>query len=346
MSSLNDGPIAPAPDGPLRSRLFRHMAGRCLAVWLLSHAVVWLSSYELGGDQPFVRHGSYGFQLARCDPSRPADERIALIGNSIYQQHRVPEHLQHLADDEGLGVRFVNFAMAGSSINDQLVQSAWVVARCRPALLVVSLTRETFRDGGQPFRAGPAHLALTPTLLGRLPWSFLRRCFTLRSGLEAATRAALPVLALEPIARKQAEGLLPRWFVFRLRLPVLNVPGEERRLALERARRKPTARPRFRDGAVAAAELASHVTVNGVPLLLIWQQNAVPDETTLAWLTDAVEKSRVARLANLQHLYAKEDFVDAIHPSRDHTLDYAMSHYREIRSAYGDRRRAGFANPS
>jgi hypothetical protein len=185
-----------------------------------------------------IRHGSYGFPLARY-AFAPGFRSVVLLGNSVYQEQRFPRHLQQLADRERRQLAIYDLAQTGAGIHDIVVQSAAVLPR-RPDLLVVSVfglsfTSDYERAGALPrFRTDADQMIFDPAPARALPWSFVRRELDHASMADSFLSTVLPAKRLDPplrVAVGNALGLTtpgnpPSPLLARFSWPQLNLAAD------------------------------------------------------------------------------------------------------------------------
>ena len=75
-------PVDPSRARALRRRVFWAGLTGVLLALAAAHGVERGMRYDLGDG---LRHGSYGFELARVPPKRARTPRVVLLGNSVYQ---------------------------------------------------------------------------------------------------------------------------------------------------------------------------------------------------------------------------------------------------------------------
>ena len=340
-----DTPSTPAPatatdddrpgDHQLRRTVFWWVLALAATGVALAHLLEWKLSYRVGVDSSVIRHGSYGFTLARYAPTDPPRRTVVLLGNSVYQVCEIVPRMQRLADEGRKSLRLVNLAQTGAGIDDYLVQAGKVL-RDRPDLLVVSLIPAAFDRALPPFRTDANLMAFDVGPLMHLPLGFYVSQFDHNALADAAVAALMPFPRLDPVLRatSRAPSLAPAWALRRLGFPTLNLTADW--LAAP-TQAHPEGFPSGRSYAGSGLlihELVSMTRSAGVPLLLIWQEYQTAEPDLLPELqAEAVANAGYVSLVDLHRFWSANDYSDSVHPVESHRDAYAARHFNAVLQA-------------
>jgi hypothetical protein len=316
-------------DDRLRKRVFWVVLIGSIVFVAANHGLERLMRYDIDAAQPNVKWGSYGLALARYDRAEDPRPVVLMVGNSVYQNHAIPAEIQAIADAEGLDARFVNYAVVGSSINDQIVQAARGISTGRPALLVVCMASGTFRDSGFIFRTAADRLAFEPGVASRIPRRFYPMNFGLRSGTAAFMSSVVPLRRTGPILRYELH--LDRVIGNRahrlLSFPHMNKANELRRRPDAPVQNALRMMPGTADRIRQLVETAHH---DDIPILFIWQQCDFANDVVLGQLEAAADANPMVFVENLQPRWSDDEFRDRIHPTEEYRSAYARTHFDAI----------------
>jgi hypothetical protein len=355
-------PATGPPDQALRRQVFRIVLGVALAFVLGSHALERWMSYPLnrpvaGARRPpkpgIIRHGSYGFSLARYD-FVPGFRSVVLLGNSVYQYCAIAPRMQERVDQERRRLAFYNLSQTGAGIHDHVVQAAAVLPR-RPDLMVVSVFGLSFTsdygrlDALPRFRTDADQMVFENAPARALPWSFLRRELDHAAAADALLSSLLPLKRVDTPLRADVGAALGLTKLGAPTHPLLGLFSWPR---LNRAADwiGRTQAPARQNAAAAARlypetdqlleELVAMAARYDVPLLFIWQEAgprfAEPDAR--AALARACARYPKASLADLSASYVQDEYMeDEIHPLQGAPRDAcAERHLRAILAALGE----------
>lgn len=282
------------PDLVLRRRVFWTVLTLALGFVAASQGLERWMSYPLNrpsgsasrGPRPgTIRHGSYGFPLARY-AFAPGFRSVVLLGNSVYQSRRFPRYMQQLADRERRRLAIYDLAQTGAGIHDIVVQSAAVLPR-HPDLLVVSVFGLSFTSdfeeaGSLPrFRTDADQMVFDPAPARALPWSFVRRELDHASMADALLSTVLPAKRLDTplrVAIGNTLGLaMPGHsaspLLAQFAWPQLNIAADWLERAKGPARSEADLHPRpYPETEQILEELVGMAARYDVRLLVIWQE--------------------------------------------------------------------------
>lgn len=325
-----------SPDLALRRRVFWVvLAGTAVCV----AAAHWLEarlSYDVGNAK-YMRHGSFGAALGRYPTSAVSARTVCILGNSVYQNHRIVPVMERLAREERRPVRFINLALTGAGISDYVVQAA-LAARHRPDLLVICLAECTFLPLGPKFRSDIDQQAFEPTVLAAVPWSYYGRHFTLASAGSSIVASIFPLARLDPVLRNRLTHMdvFPTMLARHIHFPHLNLVADFRRRARQRGQPVVGGNwpelPPAPDYLRTLDELLAVLERGGVPTLFLWQENRPTrhSQEIRAPVLGRIAACPIATVADFSGQWSAENFKDMIHPVPRHRETYARRHYQAI----------------
>lgn len=316
-----------------------------------AHLLQWSYSYDLNRVDPAtgavrpgrIRHGSYGFYLARLRPEPRRAQPVFLLSNSAYRSSGVVERMQTMARAEGQPIEFFNLAQAGAGIHDHLVQLAEVI-HLHPRLVVVAFINLAFttdhlrRDSLPRFRTDCDQMAFGPNPISVLPLSFYTRHFGLQQAASSALASLFPYKRLDTIIRWQLgrlikrRGWLPRWALAVFSFPTLNLASNWQRRRF--VPRLPSKRPRpYPETARLLREMIAMAKAHHQPILFIRQESGPsydhPD--IMDQLRQAAAAYPLAFVRDLKKYFKPAELPDHVHPRGPAARQaYARRHYKVI----------------
>lgn len=327
------------PDSALRRRVFWVVLVGAVTCVAAAHWLEARLSYDVG-DAKYMRHGSFGAALGRYPTSAASARTVCILGNSVYQGHRIVPFMERFAQEEQRSVRFVNLALTGAGISDYVVQAA-LAARHRPDLLVICLAECTFLPLGPKFRSDIDQQAFDPAVLATVPWSFYRRHFGLASAGASVMASVFPLARLDPILRNRLTHVdrFPEALARHIHFPHLNLVADFRSRARQRGQPVvggtwPELRP-APDYLQTLDELLVVLERAGVPTLFLWQENRPTrySQEIRAPVLEGIAACPIATLADFGPQWSAEHFGDMIHPVPRYRETYARRHYQAICAA-------------
>lgn len=296
-----------------------------------AHVTQRFLSYRIGEDATAIRHGSYGFTLARYAPVDPGRRTVVLLGNSVYQFCEIVPRMQKLADERNLNLRLLNLSQTGAGIVDHVVQAGQVL-RHSPDLLVVTLAPSSFDRALPPFRTDANLMAFDAGPLHNLPYGFYRAQFDHKGLADSAFAALVPFPRVDPVLRASTNLQLhaSAWALRRLSFPTLNLAADWLGAA---AQPRPEGFPSgksYADSEEVIHQLTAMSREAGVPLLLIWQEYQSSEPDLLPVLLAESRNSHAVHLADLHGFWSAQGYSDQVHPSEGERDAYAARHFAQI----------------
>ncbi len=321
------------PDQNLKRRVF-------WAVILLSAAGIiaghWVEAHFCYDVDEWLntRYGSFGASLIRCPPHSEDSRYVVILGNSVYQAHRIVHNMDQFAEQDHRAIQFVNLSLTGAGISDYVLQAADAI-RHKPDLVVIGLAECTFQKLGPTFRSDVDQRAFEPGLFKSVPWSFYLRQFNLKTAGASVVASVFPLARLDPILRFKLTRIkpFPQLLSRHIHFPRLNLVANFR--IRERGRARLAAGrtgPRAEDYRETVADLLEVLKRGETRALFILQENdATPlADETMAVVKEVVSQYDFATVADFSSLWDPDLFGDRIHPKPEYREDYARRHYEAI----------------
>lgn len=353
---MGSAPSHPAPDSHLQDRQVRRVVSRAiLGVLVLlvlgAHLLEQGYAYDLNRIDPNtgaiqtgkVRHGSYGFYLARVHPRPGQAKPIILLSNSAYRGCGIVERMQAMAQAQGRKLEFFNLAQAGAGIHDHQVQLARIIDQ-RPALVVVAFINLAFTSDGRRrnslprFRTDSDQMAFEPSVISVLPASFYLRNFSLEQAAGSILSSVFPYKRLDTILRWEMgralrkRGLLPPFARALFSFPSLNLAANWQRRRINPTPPTIKARP-YPDTPAVLREIIDMAKSRGIPILFIRQESGPKYDhpEIMPELAAACATYDRAYIIDLKQHWKQADIPDHVHPRGNQAREaYARRHYQAI----------------
>lgn len=327
------------PDSALRRRVFWVVLVGTMVCVAAAHWLEARLSYDVG-DAKYMRHGSFGAALGRYPTSAVSARTVCILGNSVYQGHRIVPFMERFAQEEQRPVRFINLALTGAGISDYVVQAA-LATRHRPDLLVICLAECTFLPLGPKFRSDIDQQAFEPAALAAIPWSYYGRHFTLATAGSSIVASIFPLARLDPILRNRLTHVdfFPAMLTRHIHFPHLNLVADFRLRARQRGQPVGGGNwpelPPTPDYLRTLDELLAVLEHAGVPTLFLWQENRPTrySQEIRAPVLERIAACPIATLADFSAQWSAEHFGDMIHPFPRYRETYARRHYQAMCAA-------------